>query len=476
MNIVFPRDSVKIIFFGISIVILLCAIALGVSEAYKITFILILFPVMLYVGAKFPDNYLRFFLVSLFIGTYFQWSFRLQVSLVFVLLNVFFFLIGSKYGNFNNLVLQGSIKFIAICLIISVFLSSIISPHASVYSVYYAFIFFISVFNGYVAFRSVYTTADIDRLLNSFIFLNFLHSIIIIIQILYTGNLRSVGPAGYFVIDFLVIALLFLIFRDFLLSDPKKNKILILLVILVTLITTASRFAWLGFGLTLVYGVTVSLIFLPEARASLKKNFLIYLFIILVTVFFAILFRLHDIILSRISSDSIGFFENPEGKIISNSLETRFLIWIVAINTFLHNPVFGVGYLMFSEVSYDYNNLPELLFNIAVKGLDAHTTYMNFLCETGVVGLTLFVCYVVCSFLLSFRAIKMSPDIDKKRVSIMLNVYIFFVMIHSIYSGAFTLGTSAFLMHFIFGFAIANYMLLKRLYVQGCSRSTFIVK
>jgi O-antigen ligase len=261
--------------------------------------------------------------------------------------------------------------------------------------------------------------------------------------------------------DFSAFAMVVILFRNYLLSKIDTKSIIYSIIILIILITTQSRFAWIGFLITSIYGLIICYVYSENARKILRRRTPIIVITLFIgtALFFTI--GLDKILFSRMSNIDLSLFQNTDKELVSNSLESRVLIWITALNTFVHNPLTGVGYLRFSEISENYNVFPELIFNIFVKDLDAHTTYMNFLCETGIIGLTCFLIYVITIFRLSLKSIKASKKLEELKVSIVLNLCVFFVMVHSIYSGAFTMGQNAFFMHFIFGLAVANYVILK---------------
>lgn len=295
--------------------------------------------------------------------------------------------------------------------------------------------------------------------------MTFISGVIIIIEIFMTGNLRSAGITTFAIMDMSVMALITILFRDFLLSKPSAKSFFFSAVIFIILITTQSRFAWLGFLLTLIYGIFISYIYSKGSREILKSRLPIFVFISLIGIALFFVLGLQNIFFSRINNINFSFFQNTdESDLVTNSLESRILIWIVAVNAFLHNPITGVGYLMFSEVSSNYNVLPDLLFNVFVAGLDAHMTYLNFLCETGIVGLTSFIIYLSIILKLSFKSIRLAQNQEELKVSIVLNLLVFFVMVHSIYSGAFTVGQNSLHMHIILGLVVVNYVLLKNKY------------
>lgn len=435
-----------------------CVLSL-ILEEYILFLILLLIPFLIYFTIRFQDYYVEIFIASLFFARTLYWPLRVQSSLVAAVILIFFLLTSRKFGIFNELKLPGKIKIIATFLIFSVIISGTMTLFSSTLSVYFSLLFIIFLSLSYVIFRSVKSFEEIDRYLNFFPVVCGISGLVIIAQIIVTGKLRSLGLTSYAVMDFSAMALLTVVFRNFLLSKINRNSMFLAAVIFVILITTQSRFAWLGFLITLIYGLIISFIFSEDTRAIIKKRMPILLIASAIGIALVFIIGLKGIFLSRLDVTNFTLFEGSSGQLTSNSLETRVFIWVTAYNTFIHHPFIGVGYLMFSEISEVYNLLPDFLFIVYVYGLDAHTTYLNFLVETGIVGLTAFVSYVVIIFLMTLKSIKESKSLVNLKVSIILNMLVFFIMVHSVYSGAFTMGQNALHMHFIFGLAIANYVL-----------------
>lgn len=448
--------------------IVLAAISLAIvsisfllSENYSIAAIVLSIPIFIYALYYFESNVKYYFVTSLFISSYFYWPLRIQMSLIVSFVMILIFLTNPNNLIFNQLKLPKIPKYLGIILVIYIFISSSLSPHYGLNAFYYSFLFCVFMSTSYVIFRLISNSEDINRILQYFIILTFLSGILIVLRILMTGKIRSLGIAGFAVMDYIVISLIILIFRDFLLGKPKKKSILYLTIIFVIFITTQSRFAWLGFLLTMIYGSIISSIYSLNAKELLRKRVpqILIIFVVLISLLFVT--GLSNVLIGRIVDINLSFFQNEEGLMVTNSMESRILIWIVAANTFLSHPFTGIGYLMFSEVSEQYNVLPIIAYQIFVENLDAHTTYFNILCETGIIGFIFFLSYIITLFRISFKAIKISVSNSEKSLSIILNLLVFFVMVHSIYSGAFTFGQSAFLMHFIFGITLANYSLLR---------------
>lgn len=95
-----------------------------------------------------------------------------------------------------------------------------------------------------------------------------------------------------------------------------------------------------------------------------------------------------------LSGITSGYFDNYNDDISNGRID----YWIYALQLFLTNPVFGIGWLGFR-----YNS-SAVLFHSAKKGaaaigyVDAHNVYIQMLCETGIVG-TVIILTVLIAFL-----------------------------------------------------------------------------
>jgi O-antigen ligase len=466
LNDIYKLDRIDIskeLYIVSSIILLLLCLFFVVIDKYSYAFLIFVIPFVIACAIRFNEYYKEIFVCSLFIGQYFQWPFRIQIGLLITFAIIFFFVTNNNSLLFNKLILPKNIKYSALSIISAIYLSSIVTSYRSFFSVYYASIFFSYVILSYVIFRSIRETRDINNLLYLFVKMTFITGLTIIFQIYYTGYLRSTGVVGFCIMDLSAVALIIVLFSGFILSKVTKKNILYGIIIFIILITTQSRFAWLSFLLTFIYGLVICFKHSNEAKVNIKKRIPIFSFIFLIGLALLFLFGLNKVLVYRISDINFSFFQNPESA-ISNSLESRILIWIVAINTFLHNPLTGVGYYMFYEASYHYNILPDVVYNMLVKDLDAHTTFLNILCETGIIGLTCFITYLIIIFRLSLISIKISYEKEDKKVSIILNLIVFFIFVNSIYSGAYTFGSNALFMHMVFGLTVGNYCILKSKY------------
>jgi O-antigen ligase len=238
------------------------------------------------------------------------------------------------------------------------------------------------------------------------------------------------------------------------------KDIILTTIIFITLITTLSRFAWFGFLLAFIYGIVIVALMYSKKIVTKKSVYLLIGSGVVVAIILTT--GIYDIIIKRMMDVQATVLDTTrEEGMVSNTLDTRALIWITALNTFLHNKFTGVGYFMFYKVSENYNILPHDIYDEFIWGLDAHSTFLNFLAETGILGFTMFVVYLCSSFYYSFKSIKLSLTNEQKQISIILNVLLFFIITTSIYSGAFTFGYNGFVLHIFIGLVIANYVVIK---------------
>ncbi len=368
--------------------------------------------------------------------------------------------------TFNDFRYPFSVKLLSVLLIIQVLISSLISNFVSFQSFVYGLVFSLFILVSYVIFRSTKDLRQLGTLIDLFIALVVVSTLIVFADISLTGYLRSTGLIGFAIMDFCVIVLLFLIFRKYMFGKATMaTHVSAMLVFLMTVIHQ-SRFAWLGFVLSLMYGIIIALKYSPNVKVYLKKRVLNYILIASIIIGVVFIFGFHELVLFRVSQINLEFFQGTpeEGQYLSNSLESRLLIWITAYNVFINQPFWGVGFYMFPLISEQYNFLPQVLYELYIENLDAHTTYFNLLVDTGITGFVLFLLYFITMFKISFKSLKLSVSEDEKSMSIILNIYCFFVILHSIYSGAFTFGLNAFHMWFMFALNLSNYILLMRKY------------
>ncbi|MCX6164393.1 MAG: O-antigen ligase family protein [Ignavibacteriae bacterium] len=447
----------RIAYFSFFAILLLISNYFLIFGIYNYLILFTIIPIVVFLAFYFDKYFMVFFVVSLFIEHMFPYRIQI-VNMVSYVVIIYFFL-NQNSENFIQKKLPGVIAFSSTLFIIAVVLSSFLTPHFSKSSVYYCFGFIIYIAMFYVTYRYSNNRIRTIKMLDAFFYSTFVAGIIVIIFIIITVRIRGADISGYAYFDFAPVALLISVFSFFILGKSGNLVKISTLVIFITLVATLSRNSWIGFTLSFLYGVLVTVWFQKDLLNFLKKKITIFIALFVIAIMFLFFTGLNNFIFQRIGEINTSLFiMSDEGGLIKNSLETRILIWIVALNAFLHNPLTGVGYFMFYEVSEQYNVLPQFLYDEFVRGLDAHSTIMNFLCETGIIGLSSFIIYLISMLRISFKAIKISTNALERKTSIVLHIIVFFISIHSIYAGAFTLGQNAFQMYFFFGLAVANYV------------------
>jgi len=446
--------------------------------AYGI-FISLLIPLTLYIGMKkvifvlfaplllivILQDLTRYFkiilLVSMFVGFYLYLPARIQVINLFSYVLICYYLINLYRKEFDGRhSLPFMVKLSSTLLIFAVLLSAVNSPYTSMQSLYYAIMFLIYIFTGYVIYKSIITLNDISEYLKYYTYVVAFYGVIIIVSIFASGYLRARGVTGTSFSDIIVCALLTVIFKDFVFEKYKYIHLFLVSLLTIILVTDQSRFAWVGFVISLAYGLLIVVIHYKSS--SIRRKLFYFLLLILFGIVLVFVTGLYKIILVRWSNVSFSILQQSEQKeMIGNSLDTRGLIWLTALSTFLNNKLTGVGYFMFQKVSAHYNILPDFLYNQYVMGLDAHSTLMNMLCETGIIGFLCMSLLYITIFALSYRSIKLSRTVPDLSRSIVLNILIFYIESTSVYSGAFTFGYNAYFLYFIFALTIANYVILR---------------
>lgn len=428
----------------------------------KLIIAVLLAPLLLILMLDNFDYYLKpALMLCMFVYYYFDITRRIQLINLFSYVLIIYFLINFNKNLFHKYSLPIWVKFSSALLILAVLLSSINSPFVSLKSIYYGFMFCIYIFTGYIVFKTLLSLSDIDEYLKYLIYAVAIYSIFIFINILLTGNFRARGLTGSAFSDIIVCSLLIVIYKNLFFEKSSAIYVVIAFILFFALIFDQSRFAWVGFALSFLYGLIITSIY--QRTKLMKKRLITILSSIFVGMLVVFISGLYRLIIMRFSDVTFSVLQsNAQNDIVANSLDTMVLIWLTALSAFINNPLTGVGYFMFYSVSENYNVLPEFLYRDIVMGLDAHSTLINFLCETGIIGFLSILFLFIVIFVLSIKAITISKTISDSSRSLALNILVFFIETTCFYSGAYTFGYNGYFLYFIFALVIANYVLLRK--------------
>lgn len=164
-------------------------------------------------------------------------------------------------------------------------------------------------------------------------------------------------------------------------KERTRTEFLWLIMVVVALMLTAKR-AHLVFG---IISIIIVYYYMNTTRKSVK----------IIRMAGGVFMGLIAIILLYICMPS--FFETILGRFLDNGYEDitsgRLPMWKLAITLFIRNPIFGVGW---GGYKYYYREYIWGGWNIKTSLLNTHNVYLQVLCETGIVGFTIFVYIFYC--------------------------------------------------------------------------------
>jgi len=346
----------------------------------EISYILLIAPVLFLLVNKYPYLLVISVLISILIGIIFFIKERAIISLhsellaILLIIYIYFmfsyFVSGQSFSNllsFQFLRFDGNFFF---CYILFFVFALPAYDYKKLANYYFQFIFFIfttfSIFGIVEYFQSnlslmVYNEPDIGKV---YFALNFAHNA--------TGSVYAMA------------CMFLLVF--FLIEREKRLKILyavLLIMNLTALFLTKSRANYLGF-------VAGSIIVIWLCYRSIKKFF--------ITIGVLILGSIPVIYFTGVYNRFIQILQIGEGTSV-----IRFFIWGKAWYLFSQSPLFGIGFGRFNDIfSIDWNlfdlgrlkGFPGFIVfymknNFYYNSGHVHNSYLQFLTETGVIGLGL---------------------------------------------------------------------------------------
>ena len=208
-----------------------------------------------------------------------------------------------------------------------------------------------------------------------------------------------------------VVSLFALIFL--LQTSKKKLKILysiVLVICLVGLFITKSRGSYIGFAVALVPVIWMN-------YRSVKK--------FLITILILVFASLPLIFLTGAYQRILQIFKFSLDNKTAYATAARVEFWEKAWYLFSKSPIFGIGFGRFNDIDpYNYQRLkgfPGILSlytdsNFVFSSSHAHNSYLQFLAETGIVGLGLLILFWVLCFRIIYKAYNFSTNLYYKRI------------------------------------------------------------
>jgi O-antigen ligase len=287
-----------------------------------------------------------------------------------------------------------------------------------------------------------------------------------IIYMVVATHKRIFGFSGIVYVDYVCIAMLISI----VLTIFKKGSLryiycLISIFLFASLLFTQTRNTLISFGATFIF--LIFFLFKNAESFQMKRKTLILTSILSLAVLACVIFILYSIfplIFDRISQLEAGekFNYGSETDFGMSSLLTRFLIWYTALQAFLKHPIIGIGAFSFPFESIQYSKIPPFLFKKYVDGLSPHETFITKLAETGIVGFSGFIVFLVSSFRVSFKAFKIAIKNEEKIISLILLAIQIYILFSMFLSDAWLWGQCGMLWGISLGISLVNYKILLR--------------
>jgi O-antigen ligase len=217
----------------------------------------------------------------------------------------------------------------------------------------------------------------------------------------------------------------------FALKSKKKQKIfyiIILILCLSGLVMTQSRGAYVGF-------IAGALFVIWLHYRSVLKLILITIGMGVVSIPLILVTDLHERFIQLLDFGS-------------HNVGTRIELWEKAIFLFTRSPVFGIGFGRFNDVEFNINNAGYTLISLEefvglpnifstyhfpvyeYNSAHAHNSYLQFLSETGIIGLGLIIFFWVFCYRIILKGYNTTADRFRKKVylSSLGSIAVLFVM------------------------------------------------
>lgn len=143
-------------------------------------------------------------------------------------------------------------------------------------------------------------------------------------------------------------------------------------------------------------------------------------------------------------------YKNPQGTVA-----LRIVLWTNAVNTWLANPIAGIGIGNFRVVHQLYPAIKTAPLFTYVKGMSAHNVILHYLAETGIIGALALVALAGRGLAMSYRLFRQKLSFADNQVSAAIFVSMAVFCITLLYMRAWTWGQGGYIMALLFGLTAA---------------------
>ncbi len=172
-------------------------------------------------------------------------------------------------------------------------------------------------------------------------------------------------------------------------------------------------------------------VFMTKSRGSLVA-FIAGVFFLLLFGSKSFLKFLRNILILAVVAIPLVFVTGTFGRILQIfhisdlSALTRFSLWDKAILLFKQSPILGIGFARYNDVPWNFDKIPLIgnpgVFssyassNYIFNDTNAHSSYLHFLAETGVIGLILILAFWIFCLVIIFKAYRRTADNFSRKV------------------------------------------------------------
>jgi O-antigen ligase len=334
-------------------------------------------------------------------------------------------------------------------------LMNAVNPWKSMAMFFNVFAFLVAM---YVTFMNVRTMDAIRRLAWVYMGMTLVNGIVLIRESVMTG-LRDYGFASIMSVDYSGLAVSVLVAVALLIEGRRRVLTLgVCFVVGIALVLTQTRNAWLSTLVTLVF-VAVYVARYPSLAGVPRRRLVLSVvlggFLLAFVAGGAIL--LNPAVEQRaVNVTQARVVEAEETVSVENSVITRMMIWNTAYNAFVAHPWIGVGVYGFAEASRQYARIPPVFYEVYVRGMSAHQTFISVLVETGILGMAGFLVFLGSILRVAFRSVHEVVGVRAQRYAFAGLVAIVYCTASMFVTDAWMWGQGIVLWGLIVGVVLAN--------------------
>ena len=298
----------------------------------------------------------------------------------------------------------------------------------------------------------------INKIFNIFIIMSVLNGLTVIYYALLTEK-RVYGFAGIMYVDYVGIGLTLCLIKILYSDKYKILWIFAFIIQLMALIFTQTRNAWITSGLLLLSLIFQFIFFNKNVKiASIKKLFISFAILVIVVFVAYQAGRFNPTTYERLSALKPA----SDNELRINTFVTRVFIWNTAWNAFKSNPIIGVGLYNFKFVSKHYNTIDPVLYKLFVEKVSPHETFLEILCETGIIGFIGFSFFLFAWLRMARNNLKICSTERERYIALMIFWSSIFILFSMVMTDIWLQGHGLMLWGIIVGLTIAFKRLLKK--------------